>query len=262
MRTGATCFLAIVLLAGCVSTRVAQRDGCWVKRTERIFGQVHEEVGPCARPAPQWANDRLTRLVQECVVQADHRWQTRALSAWNQGRPLPVEASDEDTLHSCMEEASRSMVTENEALRERVAELAHDREGLRASVNAKEAHLTQSHDKLADYLGEAAKRPPGSAVATAKASSDGTARTANEAGSPAPASVLATPLPVSCSPSSTPAAKPARARKVKAQPPKCDPPPAAQNAAAPGADITVLPVTTPEVADAVPSLPPPAPAPK
>jgi hypothetical protein len=68
---------------------MTQRDGCWVKQTEKWPKVVTEELGPCARAETRWADDRMTRLVQECVAQADHRWQTRALEAWSRGQPLP-----------------------------------------------------------------------------------------------------------------------------------------------------------------------------
>ncbi|HET9452050.1 MAG TPA: hypothetical protein VFO83_14265, partial [Aggregicoccus sp.] len=92
----------LALGGGCSSTKVLQRDGCWVRETKRFPGQLKEEVGPCARPAPAWSEDRLTRLVQECVAQDDHRWQARALAAWGRGEPAPERAPDQQVLESCM----------------------------------------------------------------------------------------------------------------------------------------------------------------
>src|SRR5690349_12201025 len=104
---GAIAVAAVV--GGCTSVRVVQRDGCWVRRTSGPFGQVREEVGPCARPPPAWAEDRVTRLVQECVVRADYQWQARALAAWNRGEPLPAQEPEETVLRACMGESSRVM---------------------------------------------------------------------------------------------------------------------------------------------------------
>ncbi|HEX7622188.1 MAG TPA: hypothetical protein VF400_01355, partial [Anaeromyxobacteraceae bacterium] len=88
-----------VLLAmtatGCTTVKLAQRDGCWVRKTERFLVGSKEEVGPCAPPAPNWSDDRLTRLVQECASRADYRWQGRALEAWNRREPMPERPSEE-----------------------------------------------------------------------------------------------------------------------------------------------------------------------
>src|SRR5574340_365594 len=122
---------------GCTTVRVAQKDGCWVRRTERWLQGATEEVGPCAPPEPQWSEDRLTRLIQECVVRADYRWQARALDAWNQGRALPERASEETVVQQCLGEPTRAVLAENEALRgraeaseKRLAELRGDRDAL------------------------------------------------------------------------------------------------------------------------------------
>ena len=126
--------LFAVLLGGCTSVRMEQRDGCWVRQTSKFPKRVTEEIGPCERPAPAWAEDRLTRLVQECVAQSDYRWQNRALSAWSRGEPLPPQESEENILQACVSEASASMLTENEALKTRVGELVYDRDLLRVYV--------------------------------------------------------------------------------------------------------------------------------
>ena len=39
-------------VGGCTSVKMVQREGCWVRRTEKPFGRVVEEVGPCARAQP------------------------------------------------------------------------------------------------------------------------------------------------------------------------------------------------------------------
>src|SRR5918911_986719 len=116
------------VLVACTSTRMVQREGCWVRQTEKWPGRVSEELGFCTKPPPVWAQDRVARLVQECMAQADFRWQ------------------DRDSLRS---------VSEN------------DRE-----------YLKQSSDKMISALGEAAKKPPPSAVATA--TSTGTAKTESD----------------------------------------------------------------------------------
>ncbi len=177
--------IGVVLLAvfagGCTSVKMVQRDGCWVKRTEKIFGRVREEIGPCSRPQPKWAEDRLTRLVQECMAQADYRWQGRAVDAWSKGKAYPAQPPQDETLRSCLEEARANLITENETLKGRLDDLSADRSTLRHDTDQDRAALRSSHDRLIDYLGEAAKKPPPApAYATATATSDGKA--ANESG--------------------------------------------------------------------------------
>jgi len=179
--------VGFVLLAafagGCTSVKMVQRDGCWVKRTEKIFGRVREEVGPCSRPQPKWAEDRLTRLVQECVAQSDYRWQGRAIDAWSKGKPYPAQPPQDETLRSCLGEARAQLMTEkdNETLKSRVEELSADRSTLRHDTDQDRAALRASHDRLVEHLGEAAKKPPPApAYATATATSDG--RATNESG--------------------------------------------------------------------------------
>jgi len=179
--------VGFVLLAafagGCTSVKMVQRDGCWVKRTEKIFGRVREEIGPCSRPQPKWAEDRLTRLVQECVAQSDYRWQGRAIDAWSKGKPYPAQPPQDETLRSCLGEARAQLMTEkdNETLKSRVEELSADRSTLRHDTDQDRAALRASHDRLVEHLGEAAKKPPPApAYATATATSDG--RATNESG--------------------------------------------------------------------------------
>lgn len=187
----ARAILAVVVLTavGCSSVKVVQRDGCWVRRTERPFARVTEELGPCARPATQWAEDRTTRIVQECVVQADFRWQARAVTSWTRGEPLPARPPEESVLADCMQEAATTALSENERLAARLAEVSADREVLAARVEADRKHLVEAHDRLALDLGEAAKKEAPPAIATATASSDG--RT--EAGPPPTVTVVGMP---------------------------------------------------------------------
>ncbi len=176
--------LGVVLLlafaGGCTSVKMVQREGCWVKRTEKIFGRVREEVGPCTRPQPRWAEDRLTRLVQECMAQGDYRWHGRAIDAWSKGKPYPAQPPQDEMLRTCLEEARVSLITENETLKGRVDELSADRNTLRHDTDQDRAALRASHDRLTEYLGEAAKKPTAPATATATATSDGKAT--NESG--------------------------------------------------------------------------------
>ena len=187
-------FLAAVLsaLLGCTSTRMLQREGCWVKQTEKWPGRVSEELGFCTKPAPVWAQDRVARLVQECMAQADFRWQNRALAAWTRNEPIPPQDSDDKIAQTCMNEASAALgqEAENSALKARLAELSQDRESLRNVSESDRDFLKQSSDKMVSALGEAAKKPAPAAVATA--TSTGTAKTESDLRSseqpPAPSS--------------------------------------------------------------------------
>lgn len=176
MRVEGALVLAVVL-GGCTTTRVMQRDGCWVRETKRTLQGKTEELGPCGRSPPQWSEDRLTRLVQECVAQADYRWMGRAVEAWNRRQPLPAQERQEDVIRACMNEAATGVVTRNETLEQRLSEVSSDREALRTETERTGEHLRASHDRIAEWLGEAAKRPPPVATATATATSDGTATT-------------------------------------------------------------------------------------
>jgi hypothetical protein len=192
--------LVAAAVGGCTSVRVVQRDGCWVKRTSGPFHKVHEELGFCARPPPAWAEDRVTRLAQECVVRADYQWQTRALAAWNRGEPLPPQDPEDRVLQHCMTESSRIMAEENSTLKLRLAEAAGERDALRASSEQERSRLRETLDKVTEQLGEAARKPAPPAYATATASSEGR----SEATAP-PASATA---PVTVLPASPPAAAP------------------------------------------------------
>ncbi len=241
MRIAGAMLLA-VLVGGCTSVRMVQRDGCWVRQTEKWPKRVTEELGPCSRPTPAWADDRLTRLVQECVAQADYRWQNQAVAAWSRGEPLPPQESEENMLQTCMNEASGTMLTENEALKARVGELVYDRDLLRVDVEKDRDHLRSSHDKLTDALGEAAKKPAPAAVATATSTSDGTATTQSDSTSEAPQPALGiVTIPESRS-STVPAPRPMSAPKKKAvpapTPAACELRPTAQAAVTPKSEVT------------------------
>lgn len=110
--------LLLSLACACSTTKVLQRDGCWVRSTKRL-GNVREEIGPCSRPAPQWSQDRLTRLTQECMAAEESRWMSRAVVAWGRGEPLPPRASDEQLMKQCIFEPAK-MVDESEAKRARL----------------------------------------------------------------------------------------------------------------------------------------------
>ena len=173
--------IAIALLScACTSTRMLQREGCWVKQTEKWPGRVSEELGFCTKPAPAWAQDRVARLVQECMAQADYRWENRALAAWARGEPIPPQESDEQIARTCMSQASAALgpEAENAALKARLAELGQDREALRNVSENDREFLKQNSDKMVSALGEAAKKPAPAAVATA--TSTGTATTESE----------------------------------------------------------------------------------
>jgi len=241
-------------LAGCTSVRVAQRDGCWVRHTERWLGSAQDELGPCAPATPAWSEDRLTRLVQECVSRADYRHYLAVLGAWNTGAPAPARAGDETVLKGCLDESTRLMLTENEAMKRRLGELSADRDALRADREALKAeddkartHLYATQDKLAEYLGEAAKKAQAPATATASATSDsqGSATTesahedhtslAAQPGSPGSQRVVVTAAP----PAAGGGARPKPTRKARAVPvaPACpDVPASATPAAAPAVE--------------------------
>ncbi len=216
MRVTGAMALAVALGA-CTTTRVVQRDGCWVRETKKTLLGRTEELGPCMRPQPSWSEDRLTRLVQECVAQADHRWTVRAIEAWNRKEPLPAQDSQQEVVKACLNDTATSAVVQNETLKERLAEISSDRSALAEQNAQSEAHLRASHDRIAEWLGEAAKRPPPVATATATSTSDGTATTesglTSEAGTSSQAVPSAPPvLPVTAAPAG-PAAAPERDRE-------------------------------------------------
>jgi len=112
-------------LVGCTSVRMVERDGCWLKQTEKWPSRVNEELAFCKKAAPAPAQDPLARLVQECVAQADYRWENRAIDAWNRDLPIPPRDSDEKVAASCMTEAAAALGPEAEraALKARLTDL-------------------------------------------------------------------------------------------------------------------------------------------
>jgi hypothetical protein len=175
---------AALAWTGCTTVKLAKRDGCWVERRENLFGQVHEEIGPCSRPAPKWSEDRLTRLVQECVAEADHRSDARAVEAWAKRQPAPAQPRQEDLLRACMQEARTALAAEHDltTLRARVAELSTERDALRADLDRDRAKLQESQTQLAEWLGKAAQKPPGNATATSSSTATGSGRAGSEGG--------------------------------------------------------------------------------
>jgi hypothetical protein len=202
--------LVVGALGGCTSTRMVQRDDCWVKQQTRWPGQVKEELGICKRAEPKWAEDRLTRVVQECVAQADYRWHNRSIAAWNKGDPLPERENEEQVLDRCIKEAPHMVVVENEALKDRLADVRDDREKLRGS-----------QARLADALGEAAKKP-GTVTATASARGDGASSTQNDSKTETVGYPRLAAQPVRAD-SARPAKSAPSARKPKPARPECDP---------------------------------------
>lgn len=213
-------------LVACTSVRMVQRDGCWLKETSSM-GSTHEELGFCRRPTPEPAQDRLAQLVQECMAQADYRWQNRALSAWTHNQPIPAQESDAETTKICMQQATTAMgmQAENDALKSRLAEVGQDRDSLRTLAEQDRQFMQQSSDKMVTALGEAAKRPTPNATATA--TSTGTAQTKSDtsaAQQPPGATIVAMPAAApaparvkvhatSCQPA---------AKKINADKPECE----------------------------------------
>jgi hypothetical protein len=241
------------ILGGCTSVRMVQRDGCWLRVTERWPSRVTEEMGPCTAPTTEWADDRITRVVQECIARADQRWQTRALVAWDRGDPIPERDADGKVMQECMSEPTRALAGENAQLRERngvlearLAELGSERDALRSRADEAGVKLLGAHEKLADklltgqermaeYLGEAAKKSsqPAVATATATSASDGVT-SADVASQPVPAAITPTTAaapPASAQPPAIPAAprraastQVVRATPARAKAPdRCDP---------------------------------------
>ena len=204
--------LVAVAFAGCTQTRLAQRDGCWVKQTKRFLGGTSEEMGFCTRAKSQWAEDRAARLVQECLAEADFRWQNRALSAWTNGQPIPPAESDEAMIRACMRETAAIIgpEAENAQLKTKLSDLQREHAALQETTDGDREFLKQSSEKMVGALGEAAKKPAPSAVATATSTGTAQTETSHEqpaAAPPAPAGLTvvevngaplspqATPLP-------------------------------------------------------------------
>ncbi|HYS09664.1 MAG TPA: hypothetical protein VEP66_13015 [Myxococcales bacterium] len=215
-------FVACAAVCACTSVKMVQREGCWVKQTERTLGGTTEELGFCTKARPEWAEDRLARLVQECMAQADYRWENRALAAWTRGEPIPPQDSDDQIAKTCMSQASTALGLEaqNDALKSRLSDVSQDREALRTNAEKDRVFLEQSSDKMITALGEAAKKPPPSAVATA--TSTGTAKTESDQRSaqqpePPPTTVVLAP-PATTTVIAAPAlpAAPATPRAAKA----------------------------------------------
>lgn len=199
---------AVVVLAmtvgGCTASKMEQRNGCWVRQVRSFPSTFKEEIGPCARPTPEWSEDRLTRLVQECVMHADYRWQSSALVAWNRGEPLPEREPEEKVLAACMARAETVLNAEKSAVEQRLSEVSQERDVLKAHLEKEreayqaslektraqhdanleqertrhDAHMARARDqmhesnnRLTEVLGEAAKKPAPSAIATATSSS-------------------------------------------------------------------------------------------
>lgn len=200
---------AMLAFAGCTSVKMVQRDGCWVKQTGKWPSGVDEQLAFCTKPAPVWAQDRAARMVQECMSQADYRWENRALAAWSHGQPVPDVEADGKTAETCMKEVSASLglEAENAALKARLNELTQEREALRTAADKDRVFLEQSHDNVVSALGEAAKKPPQSAVATA--TSTGTAKSETEARPALPAAPAMTVVELNGAPVVTAPAKPA-----------------------------------------------------
>jgi hypothetical protein len=175
----AGCLVAAVAGIACTTTKLVERDGCWVKQTSRTMGSSTEELGFCTRPPGPPAEDRLARMLQECMAQADQRWQNQAITAWNHNQPLPAQPDDAEMVKTCMTQASNAigMESQNQALQSRVAELSQDREALKSQSDRDREQMQQSNDKMISALGEAAKRPTPNATATATVKSESDLKT-------------------------------------------------------------------------------------
>jgi len=198
-------------VGGCTSVKMVQREGCWVRRTEKPFGRVVEEVGPCARAKPQWAQDRLTRLVQECLADADYKWQARELEVWSRRLPYPTpQPRQDEILRECMDQARTALSSETDVavLRSRIAELSGERDGLKADVDRDRAKLHESHQQIAEWLGKAAQKPPGSATASATSTSASDGKATTESGTTLDAqSASSPPMTAGSTPVTSPAAR-------------------------------------------------------
>lgn len=226
-------------LMACTSVKMVQREGCWVKQTSRTLGGTSEELGFCTKPPPEWAQDRLARLVQECMAQADYRWENRALASWSRNEPIPPPESDESIAKTCMGQAAAALglEAENGALKSRLADLNQDRDALRQVTDKDREYLQQSGDKMVTALGEAAKKPAPNATATA--TSTGTAKTESDLrsaqqpgqGAPlviAPGTAMAPGAALAPAPC---ARRAANSHKAAGKKPACEPAPANEKTA-------------------------------
>ena len=227
---------AAVGAVACTSVKMVQRDGCWLKRTEKTLGGDKEELGFCAKPEPVPAEDRMARLVQECMAQADYRWQNRAIAAWNRGEPIPAQDAEDAVAKTCLGQAAAALGVEqeNSALKARLAELSQDRESLKATSEKDREFLQQNSEKMVAALGEAAKRPSPNATATATS----TTKSETEAAPPSTVVGFGAPATPVLMPRAAPAPRPQPVsscqRKApapeKAAEPACPPPPSKQQA--------------------------------
>jgi hypothetical protein len=213
----------LAVLAGCTSVTLARRDGCWVRHTKKPFGRVSEELGPCAPPNPAWSQDRLTRLVQECAAQSDYRWSERARDAWAIGAPAPAQPPEQEILRLCMQEARVGLAAETDGLRTSLASTVGERDDLRRQLADDHAALRASHERIAQFLGEAAQKPAGTATATATATGTGDGKAANDSGATLAAEARAPDAPATVTAAAQPGAagapgprrtKPGRARRA------------------------------------------------
>jgi hypothetical protein len=251
--------MGVVLCAlACTSVRMVQRDGCWLKQTETTLGNSREELGFCAKPEAPMAEDRMSRMVQACMAQADYRWQNRAIAMWGRGEPIPTQDSDDALAKTCMSQASAALgiEMENNALRSRLAELSQDREALKSAAEKDRDFLQQSSDKMVTALGEAAKKTMPNVTATA--TSTGTAKSDTPAQAPpttvlAPSPVVVTmPAPAAAPVAAAVPAVKAAPHRAAAAPPACGvkrAPKLAKDAAAPDCE---KPAQTDTAAAAVP----------
>jgi hypothetical protein len=218
---------AVAAGSGCTNVKMVQRDGCWVRQTEdKPFGGVREELGPCMSPEIPWVTgDRLTRLMQECAVRADRRWNSRALAAWSRGEPIPDRADRDDVLRECLDESARAVVgeseavrQENEALRRQLAALGVEHDALRARDDQERKELVATSNRLVDHLGEAAKKAQQPGAATATARSEQSSSTTQAPPQPATVAVVQAPAVAPVVAVQAPAAAPVVA-VCPAQPP-------------------------------------------
>src|SRR3989442_11627347 len=129
--------------------------------------------------------------------------ETGPLAAWRRGERHPPEDSDGQAARTCMGQAASALGLEvqNDVLKSRLADVDQDREKLRVATDKDREFIEQSSDKMITALGEAAKKPPPSAVATA--TSTGTAKTESDQRSAAQPAAPAPPTTVVLAPPAT-----------------------------------------------------------